>query len=100
MVQVDDLGKDRYGRTLGIVRLDTRNVNLELVREEKDIEEIKEMITRHVKYTGSKKAAEILLNWDARLPYFIKVFPMEYRRVLGKMSKEDEATERDEVQHG
>ena len=75
-------------------------VDLELVREEKDIEEIKEMITRHVKYTGSKKAAEILLNWDATLPYFIKVFPMEYRRVLGKMSKEDEATKRAEVQHG
>jgi glutamate synthase (NADPH/NADH) large chain len=27
------------------------------------------------------------------------VFPMEYRRVLGKMSKEDEATEREEVEH-
>ena len=75
-------------------------VDLELVREEKDIEEIKEMITRHVKYTGSKKAAEILLTWDASLPYFIKVFPMEYRRVLGKMTKEDEATKRAEVQHG
>jgi hypothetical protein len=24
---------------------------------------------------------------------------MEYRRVLGKMSKEDESTEREEVQH-
>ena len=33
VVQVDDLGKDRYGRMLGTVRLDTRNVNLELVRE-------------------------------------------------------------------
>ena len=32
VVQVDDLGKDRYGRTLGIVRLGKRNVNLELVR--------------------------------------------------------------------
>ena len=75
-------------------------VDLELVREKKDIKEIKQMITNHVKYTGSKRASEILLNWDASLPYFIKVFPMEYRRVLGKMSKEDEATMRAEVQHG
>ncbi len=75
-------------------------VDLELVREENDIEELKDMITLHVKYTGSKKATEILRHWDARLPYFIKVFPMEYRRVLGKMTKEDEATEREEVQHG
>ena len=33
VVQVDDLGRDRYGRTLGIVRLGKRNINLELVRE-------------------------------------------------------------------
>ena len=33
VIQVDDLGRDRYGRTLGIVRLGKRNVNLELVRE-------------------------------------------------------------------
>ncbi|MCP4683461.1 MAG: hypothetical protein GY864_14105, partial [Desulfobacterales bacterium] len=64
-----------------------------------DIEELKGMITRHVKYTGSKKATEILRNWEASLPYFIKVFPMEYRRVLGKMSKEDEAIEREEAQY-
>jgi endonuclease YncB( thermonuclease family) len=33
VVQVDDLGKDRYGRTLDIVRLGKRNINLELVQE-------------------------------------------------------------------
>ncbi|MBW1805287.1 MAG: glutamate synthase large subunit, partial [Deltaproteobacteria bacterium] len=75
-------------------------VDLELVAEKKDIEELKEMISRHIKYTGSKRAAEILKNWDACLPFFVKVFPMEYRRAIGKMSKEDEATEREEVQHG
>jgi micrococcal nuclease len=31
--QVEGLGKDRYKRTLGIVRLDDRNINLDLVRE-------------------------------------------------------------------
>jgi glutamate synthase domain-containing protein 2/glutamate synthase domain-containing protein 1/glutamate synthase domain-containing protein 3 len=74
-------------------------VDLELVQDEKDIKELEGMITRHVKYTGSKKAAKILLKWEACLPFFVKVFPMEYRRVLGKMSKEDESTEREEVQH-
>ena len=33
VVQVDDLGKDRYGRTLGTVRLGKRNINLELVQD-------------------------------------------------------------------
>jgi len=74
-------------------------VDLELVRDEKDIRELEALINRHVQYTGSKKAAKILLEWEACLPFFVKVFPMEYRRVLGKMSKEDAATEREEVQH-
>jgi glutamate synthase domain-containing protein 3 len=46
------------------------------------------------------KARRILDNWEEQLPYFIKVFPMEYRRVMGQMMKEDEATERAEVIHG
>jgi endonuclease YncB( thermonuclease family) len=33
IIQVDDLGRDRFGRTLGIVRLGKRNINLELVQE-------------------------------------------------------------------
>jgi len=85
-------------------RLDDRcnldMVDLELVEEKNDIKELREMISRHGRFTGSKQAAELLENWDACLPFFVKVFPMEYRRVLGKMSKEDEATQREEVQHG
>jgi glutamate synthase (NADPH/NADH) large chain len=75
-------------------------VDLESVNDKLDIEELKAMISRHLEYTGSSKARAILDNWDAGLPFFVKVFPMEYRRVLGKMSKEDEATEREEVQYG
>ena len=75
-------------------------VDLELVVDERDIQELREMINRHAKYTDSRRAEEILEHWDACLPFFVKVFPMEYRRVLGKMSKEDQETEREEVQHG
>ena len=75
-------------------------VDLELVTEKADIAELKGMLRKHVEYTGSEKARRILETWKTQLPNFIKVFPMEYRRVLGKMSKEDEATERQEVQHG
>jgi len=75
-------------------------VDLELVTEPEDIQELQGMIRRHLEYTGSKKAAGILGDWDAHLPFFVKVFPMEYRRVLGMMTKEDESTEREEVQHG
>ncbi len=74
-------------------------VDLELVTEPKDAEELRNMIMLHVQFTGSDRARSIMENWEACLPFFVKVFPMEYRRVLGKMSKEDEATEREELEH-
>jgi len=75
-------------------------VDLELMVEPEDVRELKRLIERHAEATGSARAAAILEDWEACLPFFVKVFPMEYRRVLGKMTKEDEATEREEVQHG
>ena len=33
--------------------------------------------------TGSPRAKWILENWDEMLPKFVKVFPHEYKRVLG-----------------
>ena len=42
----------------------------------------------------------MLDHWDEHLPHFVKVFPMEYRRVLGQMMREDESTEREEVING
>ena len=74
-------------------------VDLELVMDRRDQVELEGLIRRHLEYTGSPRAEEILGRWEACLPFFVKVFPMEYRRVLGQMSKEDEATEREEVEH-
>jgi glutamate synthase domain-containing protein 3 len=74
-------------------------VDLELVTAQSDAAELRGLIERHAHYTGSAKAAGILKNWERCLPRFVKVFPMEYRRVLGKMSREDEATEREERAH-
>jgi len=83
-------------------RLDARcnlsMVDLELVKNLDDIAELKDMINKHFQYTQSVKAEYILNHWDDCLPGFVKVFPMEYRRVLGQMMKEDEETEREEVE--
>lgn len=73
-------------------------VDLELVTEREDIKELKGLIERHVQYTGSPKAKDILDRWEFCLPSFVKVLPMEYRRILGKMMKEDEQAERKEVE--
>ena len=75
-------------------------VDLELVVNRRDIAELRGLIEKHVALTGSRKARWVLDNWDDCLPFFVKVFPMEYRRVLGQMMREDEETERAEVVHG
>jgi glutamate synthase domain-containing protein 3 len=42
-----------------------------------------ELVTRHWSLTGSRRAKWILDNWPETLPRFIKVFPHEFKRVLG-----------------
>ena len=41
------------------------------------------LIARHAELTDSPQAKWILKHWDAMLPKFVKVFPHEYKRVLG-----------------
>lgn len=45
---------------------------------------LKGLIERHLRFTHSPRAQEILDNWDACRSTFVKVMPHEYRRALGK----------------
>ncbi|MDR1085474.1 MAG: glutamate synthase large subunit [Deltaproteobacteria bacterium] len=54
-------------------------VDLDLLDRE-DEEELKALISRHLRYTDSKKAGSILAGWTREKAKFIKVFPMEYRQ--------------------
>ncbi len=59
------------------------SVDLEPVSHPEDVEALKRLIIRHGEYTGSPQAKWVLANWDAMLPKFVKVFPHEFKRVLG-----------------
>jgi glutamate synthase (NADPH/NADH) large chain len=48
-------------------------------------------ITRHARFAGSRRAAHILENWSEYLPKFRKVMPLEYRRALKEMAKDQAA---------
>ena len=50
-----------------------------------DAERLRILITRHGRFTGSKRAADILANWKTYLPKFRKVMPVEYRRALAEL---------------
>jgi len=47
---------------------------------------LRNLIERHAKCTSSRRAREILENWTAFRPRFIKVFPKDYRRALGELA--------------
>jgi glutamate synthase (NADPH/NADH) large chain len=72
-------------------------VDLEQMVSEADIAELRGLIERHAAATGSARAATMLAAWDETVPRFVKVFPMEYRKILGQMMREDEQTARQEV---
>jgi glutamate synthase (NADPH/NADH) large chain len=50
-----------------------------------DAERLRHLISNHARYTGSKRAAEILADWQIYLPKFRKVMPVEYRRALAEL---------------
>jgi glutamate synthase (NADPH) large chain len=48
---------------------------------------VAEMLEEHARLTGSKKAARLLTDWENTLRLFVKVVPVEYRRVLAELAK-------------
>ncbi|MCJ2025805.1 glutamate synthase large subunit [Methylobacterium sp. J-067] len=50
-----------------------------------DEERLSQLITNHLKYTGSPKAKAILEDWASYRTKFVKVMPVEYRRALREM---------------
>ena len=64
-------------------RCNKASVDLEPLVTEQDIAEVRALLERHRDYTGSPRAAWILEHWAEAQAKFIKVFPHEYKRVLG-----------------
>jgi glutamate synthase (NADPH) large chain len=64
-------------------RCNTSGVDLEPLFDTQDLELLRSLIQRHAAYTGSPRGQWMLENWSAMVPKFVKVFPHEYKRVLG-----------------
>ncbi len=57
-------------------------VELSLIEDSSDNKELHQLITTHYNYTQSPMAKRILDNWTEEVNKFIKVMPIEYKRVL------------------
>jgi glutamate synthase domain-containing protein 2/glutamate synthase domain-containing protein 1/glutamate synthase domain-containing protein 3 len=64
-------------------RCNLASVDLEPITDAHDVQIIQELLTRHLELTGSRRARWILDQWNELQAKFIKVFPHEFKRVLG-----------------
>ncbi|HEY9815362.1 MAG TPA: glutamate synthase-related protein, partial [Candidatus Obscuribacterales bacterium] len=63
-------------------RCNPQMVGLEHLENPEEIRDVHDLIEKHAHYTQSAKALQILAEWDAMVPRFVKVMPRDYKRVL------------------
>ncbi len=90
-------------------RCNLESVDLEPLLDAQDLQVVRKLVTRHMELTGSHRAKCILENWQESVSRFIKVFPHEFKRVLG-VSRSEQAyipgepvavlANAEQVQHG
>jgi glutamate synthase domain-containing protein 3 len=57
-------------------------VDLERVESEGHERELRELVEKHLRFTGSRRAAALLDKWPQTLRQFVQVFPRDYKRAL------------------
>ena len=80
---LDEAGDFKRRCNLGMVDLEPL-VNME------DVEQVKDLLARHIRYTQSAVAARLLVNWERTRERFVKVMPRDYKRVLAAIKKAQE----------
>lgn len=65
-------------------RCNTDSVDLESVWTEADKRLLRSLLENHVRHTGSPRAEALLADWEAELPLFVKVMPLEARAALAR----------------
>ena len=64
------------------LRVNKELVSVETVVQKQDISRLRELLRRHVAFSGSKKGRAILEHFDERLADFEKIIPYDYSHML------------------
>lgn len=81
-----------------------RNLNkgmvlMEKVENKTDREELRSILEKHLHYTGSKKAEQILANFEENLMKFKKIIPEDYKKLMGlTVMYEEQGMSREDAQ--
>jgi glutamate synthase (NADPH) large chain len=65
-------------------RCNLGTVELASLREESELWLLYALIEDHVRATGSPIGNRILDNWEMMVGHFVKVLPLDYKRVLAE----------------
>ncbi|MCI0546450.1 MAG: glutamate synthase large subunit [Candidatus Rokubacteria bacterium] len=71
-------------------RVNPGMVDIEPLVDDDDVDEVRRLLGRHVRYTESSVAQKLLVNWEVIQPRFIKVMPRDYKRALAAMKRAEE----------
>ena len=74
------------------MKCNMESVELEDVVDPEDVQELRDLITEHQQRTGSTVTQNILANWPEMLDQFVKVMPIDYKRVLMEQKQQAVAT--------
>jgi glutamate synthase domain-containing protein 3 len=80
---LDTHGDFRSRCNMGMVEIDPL--------DQRDREAVHTLVRRHYDYTQSAAAWRVLSGWKDYLPQFVKVMPVEYRRVLAQQHLDTDA---------
>ncbi len=67
-------------------RCNLEMVDLEPLAKADDIEQVRDLLTQHAVCTGSTVAMRLLKDWELTVKAFVKVMPLDYRRVLSEQN--------------
>jgi glutamate synthase (ferredoxin) len=65
-------------------------VDLEPLVDTEDVELVKDLLARHIRYTQSPVAARLLVDWEHSQAKFVKVIPQDFKRVMAAIKKAHE----------
>jgi glutamate synthase (ferredoxin) len=77
---LDETGDFRQRCNLGMV-------DLEPLTRAEDVDEVRDLLERHVRYTESAVAERILADWDVARGRFVKIMPRDYKRALAAIER-------------
>jgi len=62
-------------------------IELETLAATEDLEMVRKLLRRHVRYTNSGRAVRLLADWQEESARFVKIIPRDYKRVLAAEAK-------------